>query len=67
MIVGKSVNRIDAKAKANGTAKYVADLVDKNALVARVLHSNIANGKVLSFDLDEALKVPGVVKIVTCF
>jgi len=67
MIVGKSVNRVDAKAKANGTAKYVGDLVDANALVAKVLHSTIANGKVLSFDLDEALKVPGVVKIVTCF
>jgi len=67
MIVGKAVNRVDAKAKANGTAKYVGDLVDKNALVAKVLHSTIANGKVLSFDLEEALKVPGVVKIVTCF
>lgn len=67
MIVGKAVNRVDAKAKATGTAKYVADLVDKNALVAKVLHSTIANGKVLSFDLEEAYKVPGVVKIVTCF
>ena len=31
------------------------------------MHSTIANGRVKSFDLTEAYKVPGVVKIVTCF
>lgn len=37
------------------------------ACAARVVHSTIANGLVKRFDLEDALKVPGVVKIVTCF
>ncbi len=39
----------------------------QNLYTAKVVHSTIANGWVKSFDLEEALKVPGVVKIVTCF
>lgn len=66
-IVGKSVNRVDAYGKVTGEAKYTADLEPKDCLCARVVHSTIANGLVKGFDLEEALKVPGVVKIVTCF
>lgn len=66
-IVGKSVNRVDAYGKVTGEAKYTADLEPRDCLCARVVHSTIANGLVKSFDLEEALKVPGVVKIVTCF
>ncbi|MDP4108394.1 MAG: xanthine dehydrogenase molybdenum-binding subunit XdhA [Bacillota bacterium] len=67
MGVGKKIDRVDAYAKVTGEAKYSADLAPDGLLVARVVHSKIANGLVKSFDLDEALKVPGVVKIVTCF
>lgn len=66
-IIGKSVNRVDAYGKVTGEAKYTADLEPRDCLCARVVHSTIANGLVKSFDLEEALKVPGVVKIVTCF
>src|SRR5574344_462261 len=67
MVVGKPVERVDAFEKVTGRAKYTADLFPRNALIAKVMHSTIANGKVLSFDLDEAGKIPGVVKILTCF
>lgn len=67
MVVGKAVNRVDATAKVTGEAQYCADMVPRHALTAKVLHSTIANGNVLSFDLEEAKNVPGVVKIVTCF
>lgn len=67
MVVGKPVNRVDAFEKVTGTAIYTFDGPDRKFLVAKTLHSTIANGKVLSFDLDEAWKVPGVVEIVTCF
>ena len=66
-VVGKSFNRVDALGKVTGEAKYTADLEPKDCLHANVIHSTIANGLVKSFDLTEALKVPGVVKIVTCF
>ena len=67
MEVGKSVKRVDAFDKATGRAKYTDDLCDKSALVARVVRSTIAHGYVKSVDISEAQKVPGVVKIFTCF
>ena len=66
-IIGKPVQRVDAKEKVTGQAKYTGDLVSPHALFAKVLHSTIANGRVLSFDLEEAWEVPGVIDIVTCF
>lgn len=67
MSVGKSITRVDAYAKVTGEAKYTADLAPKNCLVARPVHATVANGLVKSFDLSEAERVPGVVKIFTCF
>lgn len=67
MSVGKSVPRVDAYDKVTGRAKYTDDMVDKNALIAKVLHSTIANGLVVKIDTGEALAIPGIVKIFTCF
>ncbi len=66
-IVGKSVKRVDAFDKVTGRARYTDDICDKNALVARILHSTVANGVVKRIDVSEAEKIEGVVKIVTCF
>lgn len=65
--VNQSIRRVDAKAKVTGEAKYSADLEPRDILHGKVVHSTIANGVVKSFDLSEAEKVPGVVKILTCF
>ena len=67
MGIGKSIQRVDARAKVTGQAKYTQDLMTQPMMVAKVVHSTIANGVVTGFVLDEALKVPGVIKIVTCF
>jgi len=67
MSIGKSIKRVDAFDKVTGRAQYTDDLVLNNALIAKVLHSTIANGVVKSIDITEALKIEGVVKIVTCF
>ena len=67
MGIGKNMTRVDAFDKVTGSARYTADLEPQGLLVAKVIRSTIANGVVKSFDLEEALKVPGVVKIVTCF
>ena len=67
MVTGKSVKRVDAFDKVTGRTRYTDDLCDKKAYIARVLHATVANGKVISFDTSEAEKVPGVVKILTCF
>jgi xanthine dehydrogenase molybdenum-binding subunit len=65
--VGKSVARVDAFDKATGRAKYTDDICEKNALVIVVVRSTIAHGYVKSVDISEAEKIPGVVKIFTCF
>ncbi len=65
--VGKSVARVDAFDKVTGRAKYTDDLCDRSALIVRVVRSKIAHGFVKSMDISEALQVPGVVKIITCF
>jgi len=59
--------RVDAYEKATGRAKYMDDLCDRSALIVKILHSTIAHGYVKTMDTSEAEKIPGVVKILTCF
>lgn len=67
MGIGANITRVDARLKVTGEAKYTADLMPSNILVGKVVRSTIANGIVKKFDLEAALSVPGVIKIVTCF
>ena len=67
MYVGKKVTRVDAYDKVCGRTKYTDDLCDKGAYIARVLHATIAHGRVISMDTSEAEKIPGVVRVFTCF
>lgn len=67
MVVGESVVRVDAYDKVTGRAKFTDDLFDKNTLVIKIVHSTIAHGMVKSIDTNEALKVQGVVMVITCF
>ena len=67
MIVGKSIPRIDARDKATCRTMYTDDLCDRRALIAKIKHSTVAHAYVKSVDISEAEKIPGVVKIVTCF
>jgi len=67
MSTGKSIPRVDAWEKVSGRAKYTEDLTPRDALVGKVLHSTIANGLVKNIDISEAEKIPGIIKIITCF
>lgn len=67
MYVGQKVTRVDAYDKVIGRAKYTDDLCDQSAYIAKILHSSIAHGKVVSMDTSEAKKIPGVVRVFTCF
>lgn len=67
MVIGQSIPRVDAKDKALGRAKFLEDLVPRDALYACVLHSTIANGLVRRIDTSKAEASPGVVKVLTCF
>ena len=67
MYTGKKVTRVDAYDKVLGRTKYADDLCDKSAYIIQILHASIAHGKVRSIDTSQAEKIPGVVKIFTCF
>ena len=63
-VVGKSIPKIDAKAKVTGRAAYAADLYFPGMLYGKIVRClEYAHAKVKHLDFTEALKVPGVVKI----
>lgn len=62
-IIGSSQQRWDAIAKVTGKAKFTGDYDVKNLLHGKYLRSSIAHGYVKEYDLSEANKVPGLVKI----
>lgn len=66
-VIGRSVPRVDAFDKVTGRTKYTEDICPKGAYVARILHASIAHGRVLTIDTKEAVQIPGVIKVVTCF
>lgn len=63
-VIGTSVERWDAIAKVKGTAEFTADIAVKNMLYGKILHATIAHGYVKEYDISEALKSPGVIKII---
>jgi len=65
--VGTSKIRVDAYDKVTGRSMYTEDLCDSSALIIKIVHSTVAHGIVQEVDATEALKVPGVVKVLTCF
>ena len=67
MYVGESVRRVDAFDKVTGRAKFTDDLIPEEAYATKIIHSKIAHGRVKEIDTTEAMKVPGVIKIITCF
>ena len=60
MGVGSRAIRVDACEKVTGGAKYTDDLRPANCLVAKVVRSTVANGRVKAFDLAAALAVYGI-------
>ena len=61
--VGARRPRIDARAKVTGTASYAGDLDVRGLLHARPVLSPYAHARIRSIDRDEALRVPGVRRV----
>jgi len=64
-VVGKSVPRIDAWAKATGAAKYVGDMQRSDMLHAKILHSPLAHAWIRRIDVSRAAALPGVRAVIT--
>ncbi|MBI5511846.1 MAG: xanthine dehydrogenase family protein [Deltaproteobacteria bacterium] len=64
-VVGKSPRRVDAGAKASGTARYTADLSFANLLVGYPVTSRFTHARIRRIDVSAARRVPGVVAVLT--
>ncbi|MBQ9611919.1 MAG: molybdopterin-dependent oxidoreductase [Lachnospiraceae bacterium] len=56
---------VDAYEKVTGKAKYAGDFMAPNMLTAKVLHSPISRGRILSIDTSKAEALPGVKGVLT--
>lgn len=65
VLIGKHAPRKDARAKSNGTAIYTQDIHLPGMLTALVAHPPRFGSTVKNFDADAALKIPGVVDVVS--
>jgi CO/xanthine dehydrogenase Mo-binding subunit len=63
--IGRSIPRLEIREKVTGRAAYIADLYRPNMLYGGLLGSPHAHARIRSYDLRDALQVPGVRAIVT--
>jgi len=64
-ILGKSVQKIDAREKATGEAKFGGDIYLPGMLFGKILRSRFSHAKILNIDISKAEKLPGVKAVVT--
>lgn len=62
---GARLPLIDGREKVSGRAQYTADLIPQSALVGKIFRSPYAHAEILSVDTSEAVKLPGVVAVIT--
>lgn len=63
-MIGKPIDRIDARLKVTGQAKYAAEFRLPNVAHAVLVQSTIAAGSIKRFDLEAAKNMPGVLAII---
>ncbi|MDP2661447.1 MAG: hypothetical protein Q8R28_12040 [Dehalococcoidia bacterium] len=64
-VIGKSLPRLDAVAKAMAQVQYVDDIRLPGMLVGKLLHSAYAHARIKSIDTSKAEGLPGVMAVVT--
>ena len=63
--VGQPISRVDGRAKVTGDAKYAAEYSVPNLAYGCVVSSTIARGQITRIDAAEALRIPGVLQVLT--
>nr|WP_312577346.1 selenium-dependent xanthine dehydrogenase [Sedimentibacter sp.] len=63
--IGKSIFRVDAKAKTLGEAKYVDDIVVEGMTYGKAIRPPFARCKVISINKEKALEMDGVIGVYT--
>src|ERR671933_1101522 len=63
--VGRRAKRGDAPERLTGRIRFTSDLAVPGALTARLVRSTHAAARITSIDASQALRVPGVVRVLT--
>jgi CO/xanthine dehydrogenase Mo-binding subunit len=63
--VGRSINRVEARAKVTGQAEYTHNIVLPRMLYGKIFRSTIAHGRILDIDVSAALAMEGVYAVYT--
>jgi xanthine dehydrogenase YagR molybdenum-binding subunit len=63
--VGQPISRVDGRAKVTGGAKYAGEHTAPNLVYGVVVSSAVARGRLTRIDAAEAMRVPGVVQVLT--
>ncbi|MBN1104568.1 MAG: xanthine dehydrogenase family protein molybdopterin-binding subunit [Deltaproteobacteria bacterium] len=63
--IGKSIPRVDARTKVTGKEEYAADYRSPGMLWAGVKRAGIPHGRIRGIHDEEALKIPGVLAVLT--
>jgi 4-hydroxybenzoyl-CoA reductase subunit alpha len=63
--IGGYVPMVDGPEKVSGRAKYTADFIAPGAFAGRIYRSPYAHAEIIAVDVSEAIKLPGVLAVVT--
>src|SRR5207248_1712265 len=63
--IGRSIPRVEARAKVTGTAEYIHNLRLPGMLWAKICRSTAPHGRIRHIDTSAAAAIPGVQRIVT--
>jgi xanthine dehydrogenase YagR molybdenum-binding subunit len=64
-ITGKPINRVDGRLKVTGTASYSAEFQIPDLAYGVVITSTITKGHINQIDTTTAMKLPGVINVLT--
>ncbi len=63
--IGTATSRVDGRAKVTGAAKYAGEFNTEDLAYGAVVTSTIPSGRIARIDTSEALRVAGVLAVIT--
>ena len=63
--IGTPASRVDGRAKVTGAAKYAGEFNTSDLVYGSVVTSSIAKGRIARIDAGEALRIDGVIDVLT--
>src|SRR5262244_2995439 len=64
-VIGKPFRKVDARAKCTGQTRFADDITLPRMLFSKLLRSPIPHALIRAIDCSEALKLPGVIAIIS--